>query len=91
LTVQGLMEAGFRCRPGSAVETRREAGEPGLSGVALPAYLQRREKALIVRALEENRWVQKDAAHQLGISPRMLHYKIRKMNLRPVVRAAPEE
>jgi len=91
LSLESLEAAGFRRRAGGGPAGLREAAEPRLGGVALPDYLQRRERALIVRALEENQWVQKDAAHQLGISPRMLHYKIRKMNIRPVVRAAVDD
>ncbi len=39
------------------------------------------EKELILRALEESLWVQKNAAKQLGISPRALNYKINKFNI----------
>ena len=59
---------------------------PGLSGLkpaqlSLPDYLERQERALIVTALQENDWVQKDAAEQLGISPRVLCYKIKKLKI----------
>jgi DNA-binding NtrC family response regulator len=40
-----------------------------------------REKELIFRALEENLWVQKEAARRLGISPRALNYKIKKLHI----------
>ncbi len=33
---------------------------------------------LIVQALERTGWVQKNAAKLLGISPRVINYKIRK-------------
>jgi DNA-binding NtrC family response regulator len=39
------------------------------------------ERALIVEALERSGWVQKDAADLLGISRRVLHYKIRKFGI----------
>jgi DNA-binding NtrC family response regulator len=39
------------------------------------------EKEVIARALEENLWIQKDAAHQLGISPRALNYRIKKLGI----------
>ncbi|PID45552.1 MAG: hypothetical protein CR981_00410 [Proteobacteria bacterium] len=39
------------------------------------------EKELIIRALEECLWVQKNAASKLGISPRALNYKIRKWGI----------
>ncbi len=43
--------------------------------------LEIHEKDLILRALEENLWVQKNAAKRLGISPRALNYKINKFNI----------
>ena len=43
--------------------------------------LEIQEKELILRALEENLWVQKNSAKQLGISPRALNYKINKFNI----------
>jgi len=39
------------------------------------------EKQMIVKALEEKLWIQKDAAAALGISPRALNYKIKKYRL----------
>jgi DNA-binding NtrC family response regulator len=39
------------------------------------------EKSLIVQALERAGWVQKDAARLLGVSRRVLHYKIRKFGI----------
>ena len=59
---------------------------PGLSGLkpsqlSLPEYLERQERELIMTALKENEWVQKDAAEQLGISPRVLCYKIKKLKI----------
>ncbi len=39
------------------------------------------ERELIIRALEEALWVQKNAAQRLGISPRALNYKIRKWRI----------
>lgn len=39
------------------------------------------ERDLIVKALEESLWVQKNAALKLGISPRALNYKIRKWRI----------
>ncbi len=37
------------------------------------------EKEMISRALEKNLWIQKDAARQLGITPRALNYRIKKL------------
>ncbi|MGV8074810.1 MAG: sigma-54-dependent transcriptional regulator [Syntrophobacteraceae bacterium] len=39
------------------------------------------EKELILDALENSLWVQKDAAARLGVSPRVMHYKIRKYGI----------
>jgi len=39
------------------------------------------EKEMIARALENNLWIQKDAARQLGITPRALNYRIKKLGI----------
>jgi DNA-binding NtrC family response regulator len=39
------------------------------------------ERELILRALEEALWLQKNAAKKLGISPRALNYKINKLGI----------
>jgi len=39
------------------------------------------EKELILRALKDNLWVQKNAAQRLGISPRALNYKVKKFGI----------
>jgi DNA-binding NtrC family response regulator len=39
------------------------------------------ERELISRALEKNLWIQKDAARQLGITPRALNYRIKKLGI----------
>jgi len=43
--------------------------------------LEAHERELILKALTENLWVQKNAAHCLGISPRALNYKIKKFGI----------
>lgn len=43
--------------------------------------LSAHEKDLILRALKDNLWVQKNAALRLGISPRALNYKIKKFEI----------
>ena len=43
--------------------------------------LSEHEKDLILKTLEETLWIQKDAADKLGISPRALNYKIRKLGI----------
>lgn len=46
-----------------------------------PLSLEGGERKLIMEALERANWVQKDAAKLLGISRRVLHYKIRKYSI----------
>jgi len=48
------------------------------SGLRLSAE---EEKELISRALENHLWIQKDAARQLGITPRALNYRIKKLGI----------
>jgi len=40
------------------------------------------ERKLILEALDKNNWVQKEAAQYLGISRRVMHYKIQKFGIR---------
>ncbi len=39
------------------------------------------EKCLIIKALEDNLWIQKFAARSLGITPRALNYRIQKFGI----------
>ena len=39
------------------------------------------ERQIICRALEKNLWIQKDAARELGLSPRALNYRIKKLGI----------
>jgi DNA-binding NtrC family response regulator len=39
------------------------------------------ERQVIFRALENNLWIQKDAARELGLSPRALNYRIQKLGI----------
>ncbi len=80
ITMEDLEWAGF------SQEDAHQGLLPGLSGLkpsqlSLPEYLERQERELILSALEENNWVQKDAAEQLGISPRVLCYKLKKLKI----------
>jgi Nif-specific regulatory protein len=59
-----------------AGEAKPEPGEMG--GSALEGY----EKAMIVKALEENDWNQTRAAEALGISRDNLRYRLRKYRIR---------
>ena len=47
-----------------------------------PFSLVHQEREMILAALRENNWVQKDAAKCLGVSPRALNYKIKKFGIR---------
>ena len=83
-----LLEAAVALGGGSAtltLEDLRRAEFTGLApqaeaGPALSA-LEQAEKAQIVQALRDNGWVQKRAADTLGISGRVIHYKIRKYGI----------
>jgi DNA-binding NtrC family response regulator len=60
------------------------ACEPSVSKVdreARAVSLAGQERALVLRALEECQWVQKNAAEKLGISPRSLNYKINRLGI----------
>jgi len=48
-----------------------------------PLSLEKNERDLIIRALEKAGWVQKDAARLLGISRRVIYYKIKKFGIEP--------
>ena len=39
------------------------------------------ETQMIIAALEKNLWIQKDAARQLGVTPRALNYRIKKLGI----------
>jgi DNA-binding NtrC family response regulator len=55
--------------------TPRKASHTGLK------LSEEEEKELIAQALEDNLWIQKDAARQLDISPRALNYRIKKLGI----------
>ena len=46
-----------------------------------PKDLKSSERDIIIEALKECLWIQKDAAQRLGISPRVLNYKIKKYEI----------
>jgi DNA-binding NtrC family response regulator len=56
------------------------AFEPEASSVGLKLTTDQ-ERDMILRALEDNLWIQKDAAAQLGISPRALNYRVKKLGI----------
>ena len=51
------------------------------TGAAVPESLEMGEKEHILKALKDHLWIQKDAAKELGISPRTLNYKIKKYGI----------
>jgi DNA-binding NtrC family response regulator len=61
--------------PAPAAAVSSTDGEADLN----PLELQ--EKAMVMDALKKANWVQKDAADILGISRRVMHYKIRKFGI----------
>ncbi|MDH3327848.1 MAG: sigma-54 dependent transcriptional regulator [Desulfobulbaceae bacterium] len=54
-----------------------------IPGIFADSYepLELHEKELVLKALKDNLWVQKNAARRLGISPRALNYKIKKFGI----------
>jgi DNA-binding NtrC family response regulator len=56
----------------------REAPEPTAAGLKLTPG---QEREVITKALEDNLWIQKDAARQLGVSPRALNYRVKKLGI----------
>ncbi|UCH22521.1 MAG: sigma-54-dependent Fis family transcriptional regulator [Deltaproteobacteria bacterium] len=59
-------------------ELNRKPEEAPVVEEEISNTLDDRERDTIINALEESLWIQKDAAHQLGISPRALNYRIKK-------------
>jgi len=47
--------------------------------------LEKNERNLIIHALDQAGWVQKDAARLLGISRRVIYYKIKKFGIDPLI------
>lgn len=57
-----------------------ESKEEATSHAAIHS-LATQERDAILRALEESLWVQKEAAKLLGISPRALNYRVKKLGI----------
>lgn len=60
-----------------------ELGRVAATAVSPPPIgsLESNEREAILKALEDCSWIQKEAAQRLGISPRALNYKIKKMGI----------
>ena len=63
------------------LKTTRDAPREQPRGVGLDEYLDKLERELIIRALEETHHVKTRAARLLGVSIRSLWYKLRKHGL----------
>jgi transcriptional regulator with PAS, ATPase and Fis domain len=57
---------------------RKQTQPPPPPGLKLTVS---QEKDIIFQALQDNLWIQKDAARQLGISPRALNYRVKKLGI----------
>lgn len=69
---------------GSVLFPERESAPPVPTGPEPPddpGTLVSHEREVILRTLKEASWVQKDAARTLGITPRALNYKIKKLGI----------
>lgn len=67
---------------GSAVKAAEVPSATDEKAPAGGVSLADQERQLIIKALEDNLWVQKNAAAALKISPRSLNYKINKLGIR---------
>jgi two-component system response regulator AtoC len=67
--------------------TSEDAGEPHTRDTSLPEVLHAIERQMLRRALERHSGVQTRAAAELGISERVLRYKLRKHHLHGAVEA----
>ncbi len=85
-----IVEEGQMITPDDIVLTGRDYFAAGgrdrrrgeIENTGLPTLkLEKLEKDAIVKALEVSKWIQKDAAKLLSISPRSLNYKIKYHNI----------
>jgi transcriptional regulator with PAS, ATPase and Fis domain len=76
-----LMEDGMVIQSGSISLPEIDALSPSKSKPPSLKLSADEEKEMISRALENNLWIQKDAARQLGITPRALNYRIKKLGI----------
>jgi DNA-binding NtrC family response regulator len=77
-----LMEEGTFIQPESVMLPQiRRAAEEAPAAAAVLRLTAEQEKEMILKALEENLWIQKDAARRLDISPRALNYRVKKLGI----------
>ena len=83
--LQNAIERGVLLCDGEIIEssnlTMEAASEGGDVSPGSTMNLEQLEREAIVRALQVTRGVQKEAAQLLGISPRVLNYKIQILNI----------
>jgi DNA-binding NtrC family response regulator len=77
-----LMEEGTLIQPESVMLPQiRRAAEEAPAAAAVLRLTAEQEKEMILKALEESLWIQKDAARRLDISPRALNYRVKKLGI----------
>jgi DNA-binding NtrC family response regulator len=77
-----LVEEGPRIQPESvSLPELHKSAAPAAEPPAGLKLTVGQEKDLIFKALRDNLWIQKDAARQLGISPRALNYRVKKLGI----------
>jgi DNA-binding NtrC family response regulator len=76
-----LLEEGPLIRKESVSLPKVNVISPAESGPQSLRLSQEQEKDLIYRTLEKKLWIQKDAARELGITPRALNYRIKKLGI----------
>jgi two-component system response regulator HydG len=83
--LQNAIERAVLLCDGEAIESYNltmDAPPEGMDGFSRGTLnLEELERETITRALQATRGVQKDAAHLLGVSPRVLNYKIQILNI----------
>jgi DNA-binding NtrC family response regulator len=90
--LKNTLERAVLMAEGARVEARDLALPEGFGPGGSPSGLvrlppsgvdfQQMEKEMILEALRMNNWVQKDAAKFLGMSRRVIHYKIQKLGIK---------
>jgi DNA-binding NtrC family response regulator len=83
--LQNAIERAVLLCDGEVIESFNLTMEAPAEGVDLllgdPLNLETLERGTIIRALQAARGVQKEAAQLLGVSPRVLNYKIQNLNI----------
>jgi DNA-binding NtrC family response regulator len=70
--------------PRDIYETSQVNTQPLIQGetLSLPQAVERLERNMVIKALEKNNWVIVDTADSLGVSPRVLKYKMRALEIK---------